>query len=144
MRQLLPKLQIILLSTSVTTASQPMDVEGTFPGPGATAPTAQVPVTIKMNQPALAKRIVDSLGLKDQRMHDVPAEPNARLTKDEDGPERKDEFHCRSSIGQLNHLTASTRPEIQFCRLRQHPQRLTLREGRHHRQRWRRRPLPNG
>ena len=40
---------------------------------------------VKMNQPALTKRIVDSLGLKDQRMHDVPAEPNARLTKDEDG-----------------------------------------------------------
>ena len=68
-----------------------------------------------MNQPALTKRIVDSLGLKDQRLHDVPAEPNARLTKDEDGPERKDKFHHRSSIGQLNYLTASTRPEIQFA-----------------------------
>ena len=31
-------------------------------------------------QPALAKRIVDSLGLKDQRVLDVPAEPNVRLT----------------------------------------------------------------
>ena len=30
---------------------------------------------------------VDSLGLGDQRSHDVPAKPNARLTKDEDGPE---------------------------------------------------------
>ena len=49
--------------------------------------------TIKMNQPALTKRIVDSLGLKDQLQHDVPAEPNVWLTKDEDGPERKDKFH---------------------------------------------------
>ena len=53
--------------------------------------------------------------LKDQRQHDVPAEPNARLTKDEDSPERKDKFHYRSLIGQLNYLTASTRPEIQFA-----------------------------
>ena len=68
-----------------------------------------------MNQPALTKRIVDSLGLKDQRLHDIPAEPNVRLTKDEDGPERKDKFHYRSLIGQLNYLTASTRPEIQFA-----------------------------
>ena len=60
-----------------------------------------------MNQPALTKRIVDSLGLKDQRIHDVPTEPNVRLTKDEDGPERKDQFHYRSLIGQLNYLTAS-------------------------------------
>ena len=42
-----------------------------------------------MNQPALTKRIVDSLGLKDQRVHDIPAEPNARLTKDEDGRNAK-------------------------------------------------------
>ena len=68
-----------------------------------------------MNQPALTKRIVDSLGLKDQRLHDIPAEPNVRLTKDEDGPERKDKFHYRSLIGQLNYLTASARPEIQFA-----------------------------
>ena len=61
-----------------------------------------------MNQPALARQIVDSLGLKDQRWHDALAEPNTRLTKDEDGQEPKDKFHCRSSIVQLNHLTTST------------------------------------
>ena len=87
------------------------DVSG-YLGTNITRPTNGA---IKMNQPALTKRIVDSLGLKDQRMHDVPAEPNARLTKDEDGPERKDQFHYRSLIGQLNYLTASTRPEIQFA-----------------------------
>ena len=41
---------------------------------------------IKMNQPALTQRVVDSLGLKDQRMHDTPADPNVHLTKDENGP----------------------------------------------------------
>ncbi len=71
--------------------------------------------TIKMTQPALIKRIVDSLGLKDQRVHDTPSDPNVRLTKDEEGEERKDSFHYRSLVGQLNYLTASTRPEIQFA-----------------------------
>ena len=37
--------------------------------------------TIKMNQPALAKRIIESLSLKDQRVHDAPTEPNVTHTK---------------------------------------------------------------
>ena len=51
----------------------------------------------------------------DASMHDAPADPNVRLTKDEDGETRKDTFHCRSLVGQLNCLTASARPEIQFA-----------------------------
>ena len=43
--------------------------------------------TIKLNQPALIQRIIDSLGLKDQRQHKTPAD--AILTKDTDGPPRK-------------------------------------------------------
>ena len=58
--------------------------------------------TIKMNQPALTQRVVDSLGLKDQRIHDTPANPNVHLNKDEDGEERQDKFHYRSLVGQLN------------------------------------------
>ena len=54
--------------------------------------------TIKMNQPALAKRIIESLSLKDQRAHDAPAEPNVTLAKDLDGPDRKDKFHYRSLL----------------------------------------------
>ena len=46
-------------------------------------------------------------------MHDTPAD--AILTRDEDGQERKNEFHYRSIIGQLNYLAATTRPEIQFA-----------------------------
>ena len=70
---------------------------------------------IKLNQPALIKRIVDSIGLKDQRQHDTPAEHGKLIHKDTDGPPRKMDFHYRSLIGQLNYLTSSTRPDIQFA-----------------------------
>ena len=66
--------------------------------------------TIKLNQPALTKRIIDSLHLTDQRVHDTPADKI--LYRDHDGPARKTDFHYRSMIGQLNYLTASTRPDI--------------------------------
>ena len=54
------------------------------------------------------------------------AQPNVTLTKDLDGPERKDKFHYQSLVGQLNYLTASTRPEIacaahQIARFSQNP-----------------------
>ena len=51
--------------------------------------------------------------LKDQRMHNTPAD--IILHKDKDGLPRKDDFHYRSLIGQLNYLTCSTRPDIQFA-----------------------------
>jgi hypothetical protein len=46
-------------------------------------------------------------------MHDTPADEI--LHRDEDGQERKTEFHYRSIIGQLNYLAATTRPEITFA-----------------------------
>ena len=69
--------------------------------------------SIELNQPALIKRIIDSIGLKDQRMHDTPAD--VVLTPDKDGPPRQDSFHFRSLVGQLNYLTASTRPDILYA-----------------------------
>ena len=69
--------------------------------------------TIKLNQPALCKRIVDAMGIKDQRQHDTPAD--TVLHKDADGPARKLDFNYRSFVGQLNYLTASTRPDIQLA-----------------------------
>ena len=48
-------------------------------------------------------------------MHDTPAEPNVKLHKDVNGMPRKDDFHYRSLVGQLNYLMQSTRPEIQHA-----------------------------
>ena len=61
-----------------------------------------------MVQPALINRIIDTLGLKDDRQCDTPADPNVKLHKDKDGLPRTDEWHYRSLIGQLNYLTQST------------------------------------
>ncbi len=69
--------------------------------------------TIKLNQPALIQRIVDSLHLKDNQQHLTPAD--RVLTPDKDGDPRKSDFHYRSLIGQLNYLTASTRPDILYA-----------------------------
>jgi hypothetical protein len=68
---------------------------------------------ISFTQPALIQRILETVPLKDQRMHDTPAD--VTLHKDKDGQERKTDFHYRSAIGQLNFLTASTRPELQMA-----------------------------
>ena len=38
-----------------------------------------------------------------------------KLHKDKDGVPCIDEWHYRSLIGQLNYLTQSTRPDIQFA-----------------------------
>ena len=68
---------------------------------------------ISLKQPAFIERIIKSTGLKDMRMHDTPAD--VTLTRDKDGEPRKNDFHYRSIIGQLNYLAATTRPEIQFA-----------------------------
>jgi len=65
-----------------------------------------------MTQPAFIERIIKSSKLRDQRMHDTLAD--MVLQRDENGEERKNEFHYCSLIGQLNYLAATTRPEIQF------------------------------
>ena len=68
---------------------------------------------IELTQPAFIERIIKQVGLKDERLHDTPAD--TILKRDENGEERKTEFHYRSVIGQLNYLAATTRPEIQFA-----------------------------
>ena len=40
---------------------------------------------------------------------------NVKLHKDVNGISRKDDFHYRSLVGQLNYLTQLTRPEIQYA-----------------------------
>jgi hypothetical protein len=66
-----------------------------------------------MKQPAFIDRIITQCNLKDKRMHDASADEI--LHRDEDGQERKTEFHYRWIIGQLNYLAATTRPEIFFA-----------------------------
>jgi hypothetical protein len=77
-----------------------------------------------MKQPAFIDRIISQCNLKDQRMHDTPADEI--LHRNEDGQERKTEFHYRSIIGQLNYLAATARPEITFAvqcaRFRENPE----------------------
>jgi hypothetical protein len=68
---------------------------------------------ISLKQPAFIDRIIKQCNLKDQRMHDTPAD--AILHRDEHGPERKNEFHMRSIVGQLNYLASTSRPDIQFA-----------------------------
>ena len=79
-------------------------------GINVTRPTSE---TIKLNQPALIRRIINSMGLKDQRRHDTPADKV--LHKDLNGSPRKLDFNYRSFVGQLNYLTSSTRPDIQLA-----------------------------
>ena len=40
---------------------------------------------------------------------------NVILTRDEDGNGRKQEWHYRSLIGQMNYLSGTTRPDIIFA-----------------------------
>jgi len=68
---------------------------------------------ISLTQPALISRIIEQCGLKDERMHDTPAD--SILHRDKDGEPRKTSFHYRSIIGQLNYLAGTSRPEIQFA-----------------------------
>ena len=61
-----------------------------------------------LRQPQLIRRIIELLHLTD---------PNPKLTllvkcllrKNIDGKERENDFHCRSDIGSLSHLSGCTR-----------------------------------
>jgi hypothetical protein len=67
-------------------------------------------VEFHLTQPALIDRIIASVSLKDQHMQDTPADI---LYKE--GEPRKTDFHYRSAIGQMNFLTALTRPELMMA-----------------------------
>jgi len=68
---------------------------------------------IRLTQPTFIERIIEQAKLKDARMHDTPADQV--LNRDAEGQEKKNKFHYRSIVGQLNYLAATTRPEIQFA-----------------------------
>jgi hypothetical protein len=73
--------------------------------------------TVEMTQPFLIQRIIDLLGdaVKDANIKDTPSVYKEILTKDEHGPERKQDWSYRSAIGMLNYLAATTRPDCLFA-----------------------------
>ena len=73
--------------------------------------------SISLTQPFLIERILKALGnaVKDANIKRTPAQHKVILSKDEFGPERKQEWNYRSLIGMLNYLAASTRPDILFA-----------------------------
>ena len=68
-------------------------------------------------QPYHIERIIQELGsaVKDANVKDTPAVYKEILHKDENGPNRKQDWNYRSLIGMLNYLAASTRPDILFA-----------------------------
>ncbi len=55
--------------------------------------------------------MIDSIDLKDSRLHDTPAEPEKPLTKDYDRLECAYDWSFHSVIGMLNYL-CGTRPDL--------------------------------
>ena len=66
--------------------------------------------TISLTQPYLIQRIVEVLGpaVQDSNVKSTPAVYKEILHKDEDGPERKQDWNYRSLIGILNYLAATS------------------------------------
>ena len=73
--------------------------------------------TVEMSQPFLIQRIIDLLGdaVKDANIKDTPTVYKEILTKDDEGPDRKQAWSYRSAIGMLNYLAATTRPDCLFA-----------------------------
>ena len=70
--------------------------------------------TITTIQPAIIDKILNSLGMcYESKMNDTPE--NVILKKDEDSNRRNQEWQYRSVIGQKNHLSGTTRPDIIFA-----------------------------
>ena len=72
---------------------------------------------VTMSQPFLIQRILDLLGdaVTDANTKSTPAVYKEILSKDTDGPERKQPWKYRSAIGMLNYLAACTRPDCLYA-----------------------------
>ena len=72
--------------------------------------------SIELTQPALIRRVVELLGIRDEsKIHETPVVHHGLLHSDVEGPARKQHWHYRSAIGMLNYLAMSTRPDIAFA-----------------------------
>ena len=71
---------------------------------------------IRMTQPLLIRRIIDAIpGMRKANARRAPATLTSNLTKDADGPPRKETWSYRGVVGMLNFLTNSTHPELAFA-----------------------------
>ena len=70
--------------------------------------------SIKMTQPGLIKKIIETSGMTRCNPKDSPAIQQA-LGSDEDGPGMTDPWNYRSIVGMLLYLSGNTRPDIQFA-----------------------------
>jgi hypothetical protein len=71
---------------------------------------------IHLKQPYLINRICEAVGaLEDQKRHDTPADPNARLMKFSDSQYLQTDINYRSVVGMLNYLAGTSRPDIAFA-----------------------------
>ena len=71
--------------------------------------------TIKMTQPLLIKRILDTLNFSKVTMNSKPTPSIYVLHKDKNGEARKNLWNYRSLIRMLNYLTNTTRPDISMA-----------------------------
>jgi hypothetical protein len=60
--------------------------------------------TFKLSQPHLTQRVINSIGLKDSRLYDTPAEPGKPLTKDNEGQHQMYHWSFQKVVGTLNYL----------------------------------------
>jgi hypothetical protein len=71
---------------------------------------------IHLKQPYLIQRICEALGtFEDQKRHDTPADPNARLMKFSESQYLQTDINYRSVVGMLNYLAGTSRPDIAFA-----------------------------
>ena len=72
--------------------------------------------SIHMRQPFLIKRVLEAMDMDgDEKRHDTPADPSARLLKYSSSQEGKGDVNYRSVLGMMNYLAGTSRPDIAFA-----------------------------
>ncbi len=68
----------------------------------------------EFTQQALIDSIIDDIGLKDANVKPVPAKVSLQLNAFKDEPPFDLNFNYRSTVGKLNYLVQTTRPDIMY------------------------------